>query len=134
MTDFKIIVKDIKAEKLSSALDFLGLEYSKGISKQDSFGFLIHGKFQFSTEFSIKHCLRSKRELKAVLRMAGADIGQEKKKYISLTKKAIDLFSRHKIESGDFMPFTDFDRYSDDGRCVRCEGWGCDTCQMTGGY
>ena len=27
-----------------------------------------------------------------------------------------------------------FERAEDDGRCLRCEGWGCDTCQHTGGY
>ncbi len=27
-----------------------------------------------------------------------------------------------------------YDRATDDGRCLRCEGWGCETCQHTGGY
>jgi hypothetical protein len=27
-----------------------------------------------------------------------------------------------------------FDRATDDGRCLKCEGWGCDTCDHTGGY
>ena len=27
-----------------------------------------------------------------------------------------------------------FERATDDGRCLRCEGWGCDHCNHTGGY
>jgi len=27
-----------------------------------------------------------------------------------------------------------YDRATDDGRCLRCEGWGCETCDHTGGY
>jgi hypothetical protein len=27
-----------------------------------------------------------------------------------------------------------FERAEDDGRCIKCEGWGCDACQHTGGY
>lgn len=32
------------------------------------------------------------------------------------------------------VTFAGYDRASDDGRCLRCEGWGCDTCDHTGGY
>lgn len=27
-----------------------------------------------------------------------------------------------------------FERATDDGRCLKCEGWGCETCDHTGGY
>lgn len=28
----------------------------------------------------------------------------------------------------------EFPRYSDDGRCFICEGWGCSACNNSGGY
>jgi hypothetical protein len=30
--------------------------------------------------------------------------------------------------------YKEFERAEDDGRCVKCEGWGCETCCYSGGY
>jgi hypothetical protein len=140
MTEFRITMQESKVSGFVKILDFLELEYTKSHPIQCSMTFLLTGEIKFYVNFVIKHTLRSQRELKSVLRMAGAYIGPERKKYICLSRQAMDMFSTKKKESKKaveyeyFMPFVDFDRYQDDGRCVRCEGWGCETCSHTGGY
>ena len=131
MTTYIITVKESEAEDLKKALDFLDLKYTTGFSHQCFLFFMFKKEIVYLKEFTITHGLKSRRELKAVLRHAGAKFGQEKKKYVSLSKEALALF---KPEPSPYMSFSGFDRYADDGRCVRCEGWGCDTFQMTGGY
>lgn len=40
-------------------------------------------------------------------------------------------------QTGDWyecVPVPDYERVPDDGRCARCEGWGCCACHHTGGY
>lgn len=38
------------------------------------------------------------------------------------------------VEVMGYNPSPDFERSNDDGRCLNCEGWGCWSCNYTGGY
>lgn len=48
--------------------------------------------------------------------------------------EAYEYIKRQNSQEYEYSGLRPFERASDDGRCLYCEGWGCQMCNYTGGY